>query len=195
MLLCIIGYKTCFLIIHTDFDLAVKKLAVQTHSNWNLGKLVKLCNRSHSSPLFHPLHHHFPSSLSGNNTFLFSHKILNYPKRVGSFKPAKMHACLFHERSPYSLNTITTHRTAIQNTHTYTQYYFLPIYSFSQLWRYTKAPEKWHFCSSFLPAATIDYASFSTSFGNPITEGCHSSSNLTPPHHPRLAACYLIFGR
>lgn len=62
----------------------IKKVWVAHSSVWNVGKLVRLCNTSYSSPSLI----HAASSLSlwlcGNNTFLFSHKILNNPKRVGS---------------------------------------------------------------------------------------------------------------
>lgn len=63
---------------------SIKKVWVAHSSVWNLGKLMRLCNTSYSSPSLI----HAASSLSlwlcGNNTFLFSHKILNNPKRVGS---------------------------------------------------------------------------------------------------------------
>lgn len=74
-----------------------------SNSNGNLGKLVRLCNKSHSSP---PLIHAASSlslSLSGNNTLLFFHKILNNPKRgdsLLSFSPQRRKpGCLSHKWS------------------------------------------------------------------------------------------------
>lgn len=66
----------------------------RSNSNLNVGKLVKLCNRSRfPSPLIHAASS-FSLSLAGNNTFLLSHKIINSPETIGMFLSFSPQRCM-----------------------------------------------------------------------------------------------------